>query len=1037
MLVSEVDFDPDTGRLTVVPAVEVHGQTTRIDIQALSKGRGTLGSRAFRISRDATSALMRAAQSMRWSGSDTLICDDDRVPEIVELLRSTPQGRLSNRAGQVTTRDAQLHLSLSTDPSSSLRSEASAVVDQIRLPVSATAETGAMQRKGATFVRIPPIPQALREALGALTSPEASGYRDALCRLNSALEPAGSSGVSIQASDAARTLLESANTPRPSELILHADFNARADALDVTIREHTPHGQPAPRLPVALSEPHLVDGVFVTPRNSDVTVVRELLALNPQVQGAALTLRGPAIPQALTVLRRHSGSELSEAARDLVVHERPLENRTYVELGDPETLLIRQNLVDENDRTIRPPDISGSMPEWLRIGHEYFRTPTREARPPAGGKRVSPGTYSLKGDAIPDFIEQGLSEAKQTGRVLASPEAAALRVVTAAPELRTLIELDETTGQVAVRPEYRSGPTRLPHSTVRQRRATTRYVRVGSTFHRMDWPLVDKVTAALEEVGLTERADGSYAGSGLHVDEIINTFSKLGVLAETEVFSRFRERLLNFTRIEPVDLPTSLKAGVQVRDYQRAGYDWIVFLKHYGLPGILADEMGLGKTLQVLLAIGHYRDRYGPCPSLIVCPAALVEKWIDEAGKFFRGLYFISHAGGRRREQLRDNIGNADGVVVSYETLVRDADYLAGWRWRLLVTDEAQRIKNATTQRAKAVRKIPAEARFAITGTPVENRLLELWSVFDFIAPSYLGTATEFTRQYADPIERRRSKHASEALVRKTRPFILRRLKRHVASELPDKLSKPLRCELTPSQRDLYQAVLDHDLEAAIAATGGRRFSLGNPHIFAILTKLKQICCHPGLITKDFSPYKTGISGKFDSFIEVVDEILDAEGPQELASKLVGFSQYVEMAGYLSGYVRSRNKTCDLIDGRVPPADRPGLCKAFNADPARFGMMLTLSAGGVGLDLQSANYVLLYDRWWNPAVEDQAVDRVHRLGQSRQVVVITLTTRGTLEEKIEHKLTEKRSLSDYVIHADELMRKEVTRAELIDLVKLD
>jgi SNF2 family DNA or RNA helicase len=242
---------------------------------------------------------------------------------------------------------------------------------------------------------------------------------------------------------------------------------------------------------------------------------------------------------------------------------------------------------------------------------------------------------------------------------------------------------------------------------------------------------------------------------------------------------------------------------------------------------------------------------------------------------------------------------------------------------------------------------------------------------------------------------------------------------------------------LTPPQRDLYQAVLDRDLEKAIAAVGGRPLSLGNPHIFAILTKLKQICCHPGLVTKDFSPYKTGVSGKFDSFIEVVDEILDAEGPQELASKLVGFSQYVEMAGYLSDYVRSRNKSCDLIDGRVPPSDRPALCRAYNENPTKFGMMLTLAAGGVGLDLQSANHVILYDRWWNPAVEDQAVDRVHRIGQSRQVVVITLTTRGTLEEKIERKLSEKRSLSNHVIQVDELMRKQVTRAELIDLVKLD
>jgi SNF2 family DNA or RNA helicase len=353
------------------------------------------------------------------------------------------------------------------------------------------------------------------------------------------------------------------------------------------------------------------------------------------------------------------------------------------------------------------------------------------------------------------------------------------------------------------------------------------------------------------------------------------------------------------------------------------------------------------------------------------------------------------------------------------------------------VADEAQRVKNPGTQRAFAIRKIPAEARIAITGTPVENRLRDLWAVFDFLASGYLGSAADFDRRYAEPIERRGDRQAVEALTRRTKPFLLRRLKRQVAAELPDKIVKPLRCELTDLQRQLYQAVLTGDLEPAMKAVGVGRLSLGNPHIFAVLTKLKQICCHPGLVTHEFQPYKAGISGKFDVFTELMDEILESDPVDGSPNKLVAFSQFVPMAKYLRQYVDSRGKTVGLIDGSVPPADRPGLCQAFNEDRKRFAMILTLGSGGVGLDLQTANYVVMYDRWWNPAVEDQAIDRVHRLGQVRNVVVMTITTRGTLEERIQTKLDTKRSLSDQVIQADELMRKEITREELLDLVRLD
>ena len=371
------------------------------------------------------------------------------------------------------------------------------------------------------------------------------------------------------------------------------------------------------------------------------------------------------------------------------------------------------------------------------------------------GEPTASGQYTLKEDQIPEFIEKELPDVRKTNRVFTDQKASEIRVVPTPPELTTNIDLDEGKRQIVVRPEYRSGSLVLTHPEIKKSGRSRSYVKKGNSFHKLNWTQVDGVEKALKDSGLKEEADGTYRAPTLNLDEIINTFSRLGLLSETEVLARFKTRLFSFAGIENLSAPKSLLPDVNVRAYQHHGFEWLAFLKRYGLPGILADEMGLGKTLQTLMTVAREREPFGRHPSLVVCPAGLVEKWGDEATKFLSDFKTFSYVGSDRKRFLSRNASNLDLVMMSYETMTRDIEDLAGYQWRFLIADEAQRVKNPDTQRAKAIRRIRAEARIAITGTPVENRLRDLWSIFDFLAPGYLFSEGEFDRRIAIPIEQR------------------------------------------------------------------------------------------------------------------------------------------------------------------------------------------------------------------------------------------------------------------------------------------
>jgi superfamily II DNA or RNA helicase len=470
----------------------------------------------------------------------------------------------------------------------------------------------------------------------------------------------------------------------------------------------------------------------------------------------------------------------------------------------------------------------------------------------------------------------------------------------------------------------------------------------------------------------------------------------------------------------------------ELRPYQQRGLGWLSTMAALGLGGCLADDMGLGKTVQTIAYLlarraAAPRDRR---PTLIVCPMSVVGNWERELARFGPTLPVIRHHGpGRARTKSALGVKGHAVVVTTYATLRRDRALLGELDWGVAVLDEAQNVKNPASQQAAAARALRAEHRFALTGTPVENRLAELWSIFEFCVPGFLGPLEPFRRQYAIPIERYRDQAAAERLRRHVRPFILRRLKSDpgIAAELPPKQEMPMVCTLTREQATLYQAAVDDAMAKIEQSEGIERRGL----VLALLTALKQVCNHPAHYLREKGPLP-GRSGKLTRLTEMLEETV-AAGDRALV-----FTQYREMGDRLVRHLQQTLGTEVLfLHGGVARAARDEMVRRFQEDPqAPPVFVLSLRAGGTGLNLTRATRVFHYDRWWNPAVEDQATDRAHRIGQSEVVQVYRLLAAGTLEENIDRMLADKRDLADRIVGAGETWITEMSDAELRSLVSL-
>ncbi|NLZ47509.1 MAG: ATP-dependent helicase [Clostridiales bacterium] len=439
-----------------------------------------------------------------------------------------------------------------------------------------------------------------------------------------------------------------------------------------------------------------------------------------------------------------------------------------------------------------------------------------------------------------------------------------------------------------------------------------------------------------------------------------------------------------------------------MRNYQKEGFKWLKTLAHYGFGGILADEMGLGKTLQTIAFIASEK---GERPSLVVAPTSLIYNWYRETEKFAPQLKVIVIAGSpKEREELMANIQDYDMVITSYPLIRRDIENYKKITFKYCILDEAQHIKNPLSQNSYAVKSINAEGYFALTGTPLENSLTELWSIFDFIMPGYLFNHHKFIEKYEIPIVREEDEEVLATLNKQIKPFILRRLKKDVIEELPSKIEHKLVVDMTEEQKKLYNAYMLSARKAIETEHLFEGISKNKIQIIALLIRLRQICCDPTLFIENYQ----GESGKMQALEELLEEMLKQK------HRVLIFSQFTLVLKNIADRLRNKEIAFYYLDGSTPAQERNDLVNDFNAGSKDI-FLISLKAGGTGLNLTGADIVIHFDPWWNPAVEQQATDRAHRIGQEKTVQVIKLISKDTIEEKIYNLQEKKREIFDKVV----------------------
>ncbi len=544
---------------------------------------------------------------------------------------------------------------------------------------------------------------------------------------------------------------------------------------------------------------------------------------------------------------------------------------------------------------------------------------------------------------------------------------------------------------------------------------------------KVEFKLPNGEIAIIPEAWLTKYAD-LFALSETHGDNEkpvlrkhhLNLVKELeeGHLAKVHLSEKLRS-LNSFTGIKNYPLPKSFKG--ELRPYQQAGYNWLRFLNEYRLGGCLADDMGLGKTVQTLTMLQAEKDA-GAGTSLLVMPTSLIYNWEMEAGKFTPDLKILNYTGTQRNKDVK-RFGNYDLVLTSYGITRLDIDLLSQYYFNYIILDESQVIKNPTSNIAKAVRELKSRHKLVLTGTPIENTTLDLWSQMSFVNPGILGTQTYFRNEFQNPIEKRGDEGRSKKLHAVIKPFILRRHKSQVATELPEKVENIQYSSMTPEQEKRYEEVKTHYREKIFNLI--EQEGLGNSRFMILegLTKLRQLANHPRMVEQGYQ----GDSGKMEDITHMLENAI-VEG-----HKVLVFSQFVKHLDIVRQHLKAKKIDFAYLDGSS--MDRKEQVERFNREKDLKVFLISIKAGGLGLNLTEADYVFILDPWWNPAVEAQAIDRAHRIGQKKTVFTYKFITRDTVEEKILTLQQRKLKLTNDLITTEESFMKQLTKEDITSILK--
>ena len=646
----------------------------------------------------------------------------------------------------------------------------------------------------------------------------------------------------------------------------------------------------------------------------------------------------------------------------------------------------------------------------------------------ASGFTVSRGHVYLAGqDAIYDFVSEGVAKLQSVSEVYLSNEFR--RLAPRKPKFRGKMRMNGTALEFKF--EESGEPAQEIYAIMEAIARRRRYFRLkdGSFLDLSDMEDWQPLADSIYEVAQVEGIDFMTGGEDTVQMQTYRTCYMESLLANLHVPVEVEESVHETVRAltEPSSEAVALPAGLTLRPYQQRGVQWMQTLDRMHLGGVLADDMGLGKTVQVIALLLSARDPEKTVgaiqPSIVVAPTTLTYNWLSELERFAPDLSVMVMAGtaAQRASQIRHvkEVGDVDVLITSYPLIRQDIQLLSDIDFRFAILDEAQHIKNAGSKGAIAVRQLRAQTRFALTGTPLENGVGELWSIFNFVLPGFLLSYSAFMRRYQDGSD-------SDDLRRRISPFLMRRLKKDVLTELPDKIETVMTAQMTPEQSKVYQATMLHLRDRVDAAVKEKGFDKSRTEVLAAITQLREICCHPALVLDDY----TGASGKLDLLLEILPEAI-AKGRRVLL-----FSAFTSMLKILRRELENSGYGCMYLDGDTPAPRRVEMCEQFNAGAEGAQIFLiSLKAGGTGLNLTGADMVIHYDPWWNPAAEEQATDRAYRIGQTRKVEVIRLVTHGSIEEQVVALGQRKKALFEQLIKPGESQVSGLSPQEIMSLFR--